>query len=70
MARLGDDVASGSSSFFIVLAPAPSLDGKYTVFGRVVSGMDVIEKIEAVALKGEEPVTRVEVSRVTIARSP
>ena len=67
MARLGDDVASGSSSFFIVLAPAPSLDGKYTVFGRVVSGMDVIEKIEAVPVKGEEPVTRIEVSRVTVS---
>ena len=66
MARLGDDVASGSSSFFIVLAPAPSLDGKYTVFGRVVSGMDVVEKIEAVSLKGEEPVTRIEVMRVTV----
>jgi cyclophilin family peptidyl-prolyl cis-trans isomerase len=66
MARLGDDAASGSSSFFIVLAPAPSLDGKYTVFGRVVSGMDVIEKIEAVPLNGEEPVTRIEVSRVTV----
>ena len=68
MARLGDDVASGSSSFFIVLAPAPSLDGKYTVFGRVVSGMDVIEKIEAVPVKGEDPVTRIEVSRVTVSR--
>ena len=67
MARLGDDVASGSSSFFIVLAPAPSLDGKYTVFGRVVSGMDVIEKIEGVPVKGEDPVTRIEVSRVTVA---
>ena len=66
MARLGDDVASGSSSFFIVLAPAPSLDGKYTVFGRVMSGMDVVEKIEAVPLKGEEPVTRIEVTRVTV----
>ena len=66
MARLGDDVASGSSSFFIVLAPTPSLDGKYTVFGRVVSGIDVIEKIEAVPLKGEEPVTRIEVTRVTV----
>jgi peptidyl-prolyl cis-trans isomerase B (cyclophilin B) len=66
MARLGDDVASGSSSFFIVLAPTPSLDGKYTVFGRVVSGMDVVEKIEAVPLRGEEPVTRIEVSRVTV----
>jgi peptidyl-prolyl cis-trans isomerase B (cyclophilin B) len=69
MARLGDDPASGSSSFFIVLAPTPSLDGKYTVFGRVVSGMDVIGKIEAVPLNGEEPVTRIEVSRVTVART-
>jgi peptidyl-prolyl cis-trans isomerase B (cyclophilin B) len=68
MARLGDDPASGSSSFFIVLAPSPSLDGKYTVFGRVLSGMDVIEKIEAVPLNGEEPVTRIEVSRVTVQR--
>jgi cyclophilin family peptidyl-prolyl cis-trans isomerase len=66
MARLGDDVASGSSSFFIVLAPTPSLDGKYTVFGRVVSGMDVVEKIEAVQLNGEEPVTRIEVTGVTV----
>jgi len=69
MARL-DDPASASSSFFIVLARTPSLDGKYTVFGRVVSGMDVIEKIEAVPLNGEEPVTRIEVSRVTVVRSP
>jgi cyclophilin family peptidyl-prolyl cis-trans isomerase len=53
-----------------VLAPTPSLDGKYTVFGRVVSGMDVIERIEAVPLNGEEPVTRIEVSRVTIDRKP
>jgi peptidyl-prolyl cis-trans isomerase B (cyclophilin B) len=70
MARLGDDVASGSSSFFIVLAPAPSLDGKYTVFGRVVSGMDVVEKIVAVPLNGEEPMTRIEVSRVTVEQKP
>jgi peptidyl-prolyl cis-trans isomerase B (cyclophilin B) len=69
MARL-DDPASASSSFFIVLARTSSLDGKYTVFGRVVSGMDVIEKIEAVPLNGEEPVTRIEVSRVMVAGSP
>ena len=48
---------------------APSLDGKYTVFGRVVDGMDVIEKIEAAPLNGEEPVTRIEVSRVTVGGS-
>ena len=38
MART-DDPDSASTSFFICTAPAPSLDGKYTVFGRVVDGM-------------------------------
>ena len=66
MART-EDPASATSSFFIVLAAAPSLDGKYSVFGRVVSGLEVVEKIEAVPLNGEEPVTRVEVSRVAVS---
>ena len=69
MARL-DDPASASSSFFIVLAPTPALDGKYTVFGRVVDGLDVVQKIEAAPLNGETPVTRIEVSRVTIEKKP
>jgi cyclophilin family peptidyl-prolyl cis-trans isomerase len=34
------------------------------VFGRVVSGLDVVEKIENVALQGEAPVTRIEVARI------
>jgi len=37
--------ASGGSQFYICLAPQPSLDGQYTVFGQVVSGMDVVNKI-------------------------
>ncbi len=37
---------SANSQFFIMFAPAPSLDGKYTVFGEVVSGMDVVDKIK------------------------
>ncbi|HLG58245.1 MAG TPA: peptidylprolyl isomerase [Vicinamibacterales bacterium] len=69
MARLADP-ASASSSFFIVLARTPTLDGQYTVFGRVVDGLDVIEKIEAVPLTGEAPVTRIDVSRVTVERRP
>jgi cyclophilin family peptidyl-prolyl cis-trans isomerase len=36
---------SGSSQFYITLAPQHSLDAKYTVFGRVIQGMDVIHKI-------------------------
>jgi cyclophilin family peptidyl-prolyl cis-trans isomerase len=67
MARL-DDPASASSSFFIVLAPAPSLDGKYTVFGHVVDGLDVVQKIEAAPLNGEAPITRIDVSTVTVEK--
>ena len=65
MAR-GAELASATSSFFIVLAPAESLDGKYTAFGRVVSGMDVVEKIEGVPREGEAPTTRIDVTRAQV----
>jgi peptidylprolyl isomerase len=48
MARTNDP-DSANSQFFICLADAPFLDGKYTVFGEVTSGMDVVDKIK----KGE-----------------
>ena len=67
MARL-DDPASANTSFFIVTARTPALDGKYTVFGRVVEGLDVVEKIEAVPVNGETPVTRVDVTRVSVSK--
>jgi peptidyl-prolyl cis-trans isomerase B (cyclophilin B) len=67
MAR-GDDPASADTSFFIVLGPSPVLDGKYTAFARVVDGLPVVEAIEQVPVTGETPVTRVEVSRVTIEK--
>jgi peptidyl-prolyl cis-trans isomerase B (cyclophilin B) len=66
MAR-GTELASATTSFFIVLAPAESLDGKYTAFGRVVEGMDVVEKIEVAPREGEAPTTRVDVTRARIA---
>lgn len=44
MAR-ADDPNSASSQFFIVQANSPNLDGKYTAFGYVVSGMDVVDQI-------------------------
>ena len=67
MARAADP-DSASSSFFIVTARAVSLDGKYTVFGSVESGLDVVEKIEAVALNGETPIDRVELRRVWLVQ--
>jgi peptidylprolyl isomerase len=45
MARASDP-DSANSQFFICLADAPFLDGKYTVFGEVTSGMDVVDKIK------------------------
>jgi peptidyl-prolyl cis-trans isomerase B (cyclophilin B) len=69
MAR-GDDPASASTSFFICTGPAASLDGKYTAFGRVVDGMSVVEAIEKTPLNGEEPVTRVEITRVRLEQQP
>ena len=44
MAR-GMDPDSANSQFFIMFAPAPSLDGQYTVVGRVVAGQDVVDGI-------------------------
>ncbi len=37
---------SGNSQFFIMFAPAPSLDGKYTIWGQVVSGMQYVDQIK------------------------
>lgn len=67
MAR-GDDPASATTSFFIVTGNASSLDGKYTVFGRVVDGLPVVDSIEQSPVSGEAPVTRIELTKVRIVR--
>ena len=44
MPKAGKD--TGGCQLFITHVPTPHLDGNYTVFGRVVSGLDVIDAIE------------------------
>ena len=40
------DPNSANSQFFIMFAPAPSLDGQYTIWGQVISGMEFVDKIK------------------------
>lgn len=67
MARQADP-DSASTSFFIVTARAESLDRKYTVFGKVVAGLEVAQAIEAVPVKGDEPLQEVLLRRVRVVK--
>lgn len=65
MARSGHP-DSASSQFFIMLKDTPYLDGQYTVFGEVVSGMEVADQIVAAAQGKELPDDPVRIETVTV----
>jgi peptidyl-prolyl cis-trans isomerase B (cyclophilin B) len=67
MAR-GDEIDSALTSFFIVLADQPALDSTYTVFGRVVEGMEVVERIAATPAENERPKERVDIYSMKVER--
>ena len=67
MAR-GEEPDSALTSFFIVLADQPPLDDFYTVFGRVVEGMDVVGQVEGVEVDGETPLERVDIYTMRVER--
>jgi len=65
MARAGHPDSAGSQ-FFICHAAAPNLDGKYTVFGMLVKGMDTLDAIAATGSPGGVPGETVTISKVVI----
>ncbi len=46
LSTLPQERDSGDSQFYILLAPSKFLDGNYTVFGQVVSGMDIVKQVQ------------------------
>ena len=66
MART-DEPDSATTHFFILAGDAPHLDGTFAAFGRVRSGMEVVDKINGAELDGEKPKKPVILKRATVA---
>jgi len=70
MANTGSPNSNGSQ-FFITVAPYPSLNGGYTIFGEVVSGQEVADSISRVPRNGDnKPFSPVKLIRVAIRTVP
>ena len=65
MART-DDPNSATTSFFLVVGNAPHLDGKYTIFGKVIEGFEVLDNIQRAPRNGETPRERIEIIEAAI----
>lgn len=61
-----DEPNSATTHFFILVGDAAQLDGKFSAFGRVTSGMDVVDAINKAPVEGEKPTKPVHITRAVV----
>jgi peptidyl-prolyl cis-trans isomerase B (cyclophilin B) len=62
-----DEPNMATTHFFILVGPGPTLDGKFSAFGRVTHGMEVVDAINRAPAEGEKPSVPVRINRATVA---
>jgi peptidyl-prolyl cis-trans isomerase B (cyclophilin B) len=67
MAR-GDEPNSATTHFFILVGDGPHLDGKFTAFGRVITGLEVADAINRAPAENEKPVVPVRIKHAVVAQ--
>jgi len=67
MAR-SDEPKSATTHFFVLVGDGPHLDGKFTAFGRVTSGMEVADAINRAPSENEKPVVPVKIKHAGVAQ--
>ena len=66
LAMANNGPKSNITQFFVTAAPAPNLNGKYTIFGKVVEGLPVVASIANVPLLASKPVTDVVIKKISV----
>jgi peptidyl-prolyl cis-trans isomerase B (cyclophilin B) len=61
---------SATTNFFILISSASHLDGTFAAFGRVTSGMDVVDAINKMPVEGDKPTKPVRIKHATVAACP
>ena len=69
MAR-GEEPNSATTHFFILVGDGPHLDGKFSAFGRVITGIEVADAINRAPSENEKPVVPVRITHAAVAQCP